>query len=47
MSGFSWQTQRIGRSAGFLNGCRYLLQDRDTKFCAVFDAILEAVRIKV
>jgi transposase InsO family protein len=27
---------------GFLNGCRYLLHDRDTKFCAGFDAILRA-----
>ena len=32
---------------GFLNGCRYLLRDRDGKFCATFDAILEAVRVKV
>ena len=31
---------------GFLNGCRYLLHDRDTKFCAAFDGILEAVGIK-
>jgi putative transposase len=30
---------------GFLNGCRYLLHDRDTKFCAGFDGILEAVGI--
>ncbi len=27
---------------GFLNGCRYLLHDRDAKFCAGFDAILRA-----
>jgi putative transposase len=27
---------------GFLSGCRYLLHDRDTKFCAAFDGILEA-----
>jgi hypothetical protein len=26
---------------GFLNGCRYLLHDRDTKFCGAFDGILE------
>ena len=32
---------------GFLNGCWYLLHDRDTKFCATFDGILEAVGIKV
>ena len=31
---------------GFLNGCRYLLHDRDTKFCASFDAILESVGIE-
>jgi len=32
--------------AGFLNGCRYLLHDRDTKFCGAFDGILEVVGIK-
>ncbi len=31
---------------GFLSGCRYLLHDRDTKFCAAFDGILEAVGIQ-
>jgi len=31
---------------GFLNGCRYLLHDRDAKFSASFDAILESVGIK-
>jgi len=31
---------------GFLGGCRYLLHDRDAKFCAAFDAILEAVGIQ-
>jgi len=31
---------------GFLSGCRYLLHDRDTKFCAAFDGIMEAVGIK-
>jgi transposase InsO family protein len=31
---------------GFLNGCRYLLHDRDAKFCAAFVGILEAVGIK-
>ena len=31
---------------GFLNGCRYLLHDRDAKFCAAFTEILEAVGIK-
>ena len=31
---------------GFLWDCRYLLHDRDTKFCAAFDGILQAVGIK-
>jgi putative transposase len=31
---------------GFLNGCRYLLHDRDAKFCHAFTGILEAVGIK-
>jgi putative transposase len=31
---------------GFLRGCRYLRHDQDAKFCAAFDAILEAVGIK-
>jgi hypothetical protein len=30
---------------GFLSGCRYLLHDRDAKFCAGFDAILESAGI--
>jgi transposase InsO family protein len=32
---------------GFLCGCKYLLHDRDGKFCAGFDAILASVGIKV
>ncbi len=32
---------------GFLQGCRYLLHDRDAKFSAAFDGILEAVGIEV
>ena len=32
---------------GFLSGCRYLLHDRDAKFCAGFDGILKAVGIEV
>jgi hypothetical protein len=31
---------------GFLEGCRYLLHDRDAKFCEAFTGILEAVGIK-
>jgi len=31
---------------GFFNGCRYLLHDRDAKFCNAFAGILEAVGIK-
>ena len=31
---------------GFLNGCRYLLHDRDAKFCNAFTGILEGVGIK-
>lgn len=31
---------------GFLSGCKYLLHDRDAKFCSAFDGILEAVRIE-
>ena len=31
---------------GFLYGCRYLLHDRDAKFCTGFDAILESVGIR-
>ena len=31
---------------GFLSGCRYLLHDRDAKFCAAFDALLKAVGIQ-
>ncbi len=31
---------------GFLNGCRYLVHDRDAKFCQAFTGILEAVGIK-
>ena len=31
---------------GFLAGCRYLLHDRDAKFCAAFDGILKCVGIE-
>jgi transposase InsO family protein len=32
---------------GCLNGCRYLLHDRDGKFCAGFEGVLEAAGLKV
>jgi len=32
---------------GFLDGCQYLLHDRDAKFCAGFDATFEGVGFKV
>ena len=31
---------------GFLRGCRYLLHDRDAKFCDGFDALLQSVGIE-
>ena len=31
---------------GFLDGCRYLLHDREARFCEAFTEILEAVGIK-
>ena len=31
---------------GFLSGSQYLLHDRDAKFCATFDALLEAVGLR-
>ncbi len=31
---------------GFLCGCQYLLHDRDAKFCACFDGVLESVGVK-
>jgi putative transposase len=33
-------------ASGFLRGMRYLLHDRDTKFCAVFLDVLRASRIR-
>jgi len=44
--------QQMARSVtladiGFLDGCRYLLHDRDAKFCSAFDMILESVGIQV
>ena len=31
---------------GFLRGCRYVLHDRDTKFCASFRELIESGSIK-
>jgi putative transposase len=31
---------------GFLGNCRYLLHDRDSKFCPSFDAIIESGNVK-
>ena len=32
---------------GFLNGCKYLIHDRDTKYTRSFDEILKSAGIKV
>ncbi|MSO23871.1 MAG: hypothetical protein EXQ58_11645 [Acidobacteria bacterium] len=45
-----WMKQ-IGRSVtmeqwGFLANCRYLLHDRDSKFCPAFDQIIESGNVK-
>src|SRR5580700_995391 len=45
-----WMEQ-IARSAtqeswGYLDGCRYVLHDRDTKFCASFRSVLAAGGVK-
>jgi hypothetical protein len=47
MSTRSWQSvmQQMARNmtlsdTGFLGGCRYLLHDRDAKFCVAFDGSL-------
>ena len=45
-----WMEQ-IARSAtqetwGYLNRCRYVLHDRDTKFCESFRSVLAAAGVK-
>src|ERR1700722_6084360 len=45
-----WMEQ-IGRTAtqdgwGYLQSCRYVLHDRDTKFCAAFRSALASGRVK-
>jgi hypothetical protein len=34
--------QELMGKEGFLNGCKYLLHDRDRKFCAGFDGVLKS-----
>lgn len=36
----------IDEDSGYLRRCRYLLHDRDTKFCASFRAIMTAGNVK-
>ena len=43
--------QQVARSAtleswGYLDGCRYVLHDRDTKFCASFQSVLAGGGVK-
>jgi hypothetical protein len=43
--GHEWMEQQARNATmeewGFLRGCRYLLHDRDTKFCASFRELIE------
>jgi putative transposase len=46
-----WMEQQVARNAtvqgtGYLNGCRYLLHDRDKKFCLEFRETLAAGGVK-
>ena len=46
----SWM-QQMARNAtlehwGYLNPCRYVLHDRDTKFCALFRDTLATAKVK-
>src|SRR4029077_20952195 len=44
--GKEWMEQQARNATmeewGFLRGCRYLLHDRDTKFCASFRELIES-----
>ena len=44
----SWMTQMarnaVDESGGAVRRCRYVLHDRDTKFCAAFDEIFASER---
>jgi putative transposase len=48
--GQEWMEQQARNATmeewGFLRGCRYLLPDRDTKFCASFRELIESRSIK-
>jgi len=48
--GQEWMEQQARNATmeewGFLRGCRYLLHDRDTKFCASFRELIESGSIK-
>jgi hypothetical protein len=48
--GQEWMEQQARNATleewGFLRGCRYLLHDRDTKFCASFRELIESGRVK-
>ena len=48
--GQEWMEQQARNATmeewGFLTGCRYLLHDRDTKFCASFRELIESGSVK-
>jgi transposase InsO family protein len=48
--GHEWMEQQARNVTmeewGFLRGCRYLLHDRDTKFCASFRELIESGSVK-
>jgi len=48
--GQEWMEQQARNATmeewGFLRGCRYLLHDRDTKFCASFRELIESGSVK-
>jgi hypothetical protein len=49
--GQEWMEQQARNATmeewGFLRGCRYLLHDRDTKFCASFRELIKSGSVKV
>ena len=48
--GHEWMEQQARNATmeewGFLRGCRYLLHDRDRKFCASFRELIESGSVK-